>query len=137
MRLRPLLGPDQINPLPIALQLPVSSIVHVDARRAAQAGQRHHNPTHFLRRLTRRPTKYVRYKRQCVFARAAISLSQFERLLKETVRALAAIRPDLRGKAGFEPLLNALLERSNLCCHVLRDPLDPELQQLALRLANE
>jgi len=76
MRFRALLCADQLDPFPIALELAIPGLVHVDVRRAAQAGKGHHYSTHLLIWPTFRPPEHVFYERMRIFLGAAVRLRE-------------------------------------------------------------
>jgi len=114
-----LLDPNRFDTVPVAGKLGISSLIHVNFRGAAQAGQRDHDTTDFLLGISLGPAKHVMDQGDCVIPAAAVGLGQFQGFLQKAVGAFYSVRPYRRWEAGFEPFLDLLLIRCNAQSHSL------------------
>lgn len=96
MRFGLLLGPDRFDPVPVTRKFGISSLVHMDFGRAAQAGERDHDTTNLLLGIAFGPTEHVIDKGDSIIPATAVGLGQFQGFFKKAMGALCPVGPDLR-----------------------------------------
>lgn len=99
MRFGLLLGPDRLDPVPVARKFGISGLVHMDFGCAAQASERDHNAADLLLGIAFGPTEHVIDKGDSVIPATAVGLGQFQGFFKKAMGTLRPVGPDLRWEA--------------------------------------
>lgn len=102
-----------VEPFPVAEQLFVSRLYHVNVRGLTQTRKRNHDTPRFTRGRSAAPGVYVLHQQAGMIPRTAARLGQFDCLLEEPMTTLFAVAWYPFSETGIMPSTNAILERAD------------------------